>query len=156
MATDRKLLDYNEVLSRLSERISNMSEHETRSLLIELEKRHQLKLNERKKYLGQHASFTEKREHPRQHASIYVFSATNINSFRDFTRNISAGGLFIVTSTHFLLLNTDLSMRFSLPGIGFPINIIGKIVRIDRNGIGVKFNEIMNLPLIHPIGNQNT
>lgn len=155
MATDRKLLDYNEVLSRLSERISDMSEHETRSLLIELEKRHQLKLNERKK-LGQHASFTEKREHPRQHASIYVFSSTSINSFRDFTRNISAGGLFIDTSTHFLLLNTDLSMRFSLPGTGFPTNIIGKIVRIDRNGIGVKFNEIMNLSLIRPIGNQNT
>jgi len=44
MATDRKLLDYNEVLSRLSERISNMSEHETRSLLIELEKKTPIKI----------------------------------------------------------------------------------------------------------------
>jgi Tfp pilus assembly protein PilZ len=92
----------------------------------------------------------EKRKHPRRQAEIEAnitvwdstLSKTNTHkiSFREFIQNISKRGVFIETTYPFRI-NKRLSLTFSLPGRKDPINIKGKIVGIEPQGIGVKFDE---------------
>jgi hypothetical protein len=35
-------------------------------------------------------------------------------------------------------------MTFSRPGSGDPIKVLGKIIRVDSGGIGVKFNKLLS------------
>jgi Tfp pilus assembly protein PilZ len=105
---NRKKNSIEEVHFRTSEIIFRMLEKEMRKPLTGLEK-------------WQQSMLVDKREHSRKHTSIYAFFKTNGLSFKDFIKNLSAGGLFIET--------------------GIPIKVAGKIVRIDSKGIGVKFDQ---------------
>jgi hypothetical protein len=107
---NRKKNSIEEVHFRTSEIIFRMLEKEMRKPLTGLEK-------------WQQSMLVDKREHSRKHTSIYAFFKTNGLSFKDFIKNLSAGGLFIET------------------GIPTPIKVAGKIVRIDSKGIGVKFDQ---------------
>ena len=127
MTNNDKALSINEVEDRLSELISNMSETEKRETLERLEKWQQSKL-------------ADNREHPRKNTSIYVVCSGSNHYFRDFIKNISAGGLFIETETP-LFVNQELITTFFLPGVKDPIKIKGKVVRTDSKGIAVKFDE---------------
>ncbi len=92
----------------------------------------------------------EKRKHPRRRAEIEVMvtvwdstlSKTNTHkiSFRELIQNISKRGVFIETTYPFRI-NKRLSLTFSLPGVEDPVNVKGKIVGIEPQGIGVKFDE---------------
>jgi hypothetical protein len=104
-----------------------MSEIEIRKLLKGLEKWQQSKL-------------ADKREHFREHTSIYAFFETNSLSFKDFIKNLSAGGLFIENGIP-LSVNRELFISFLHPDFGTLIKLAGKIVRIDSKGIGVKFDQ---------------
>ena len=124
---NRKKNSIEEVHSRTSEIIYSMSEIETQKLLKGLEKWQQSKLD-------------DKREHSREHTSIYAFFKTNSLSFRDFIKNLSTGGLFIETGIP-LSVNKELFISFLHPDSGTLIKVAGKIVRIDSKGIGVKFDQ---------------
>jgi Tfp pilus assembly protein PilZ len=123
---------------RLFELISKLSYNEILELVEELESKIKFK--------------TEMRNFPRKptkiEANIIVWDSTLSNtsthkiSFKEFIQNISEGGIFIETAYPFRI-NKRLSLIFPLPGVKDPINIKGKIVRVDSQGIGVKFDKIL-------------
>ena len=115
-----------EARDRISAIISSMSETEIQRLLKGLEKWQQSKLR-------------DKREHYREHTSIYAFFEGNGLSFRDFIKNLSAGGLYIETGIP-LSVTKELFISFLHPNSKTLIKVKGKIVRIDSKGIGVKFD----------------
>jgi len=126
-----------EVNNRLFQIITDMSALEKRELLKELENRIRSKTK-------------DKRKHRRKYASIEVscsihdatLADTSIHeiSFMDSILNLSKGGVFI-ESIYPFRMNQQLSLTFSLPEVKDSITITGEIVRIDTNGIGVKFDE---------------
>ena len=116
-----------EVEARLSTIISNMSETEKRELLERLEK-------------WEESRFQENRKDHRRDTSIYAVFSGQDCYFRDYIKDISAGGLFIETETA-LFVNQELVITFFLPDAGKPIKIKGKVVRTDPKGFGIKFDE---------------
>jgi Tfp pilus assembly protein PilZ len=123
-------LGRNEVRAFIFEIIDDMSETEMLRLLKDLEKWQKSK--------------NEKRKHPRKSTLIDItYSSDQRRIFEDFVRNISAGGLFIETN---LLseLGQKLTMTFSHPSSGDPIKVLGKVIRVDSEGIGVKFNKLLS------------
>ena len=86
----------------------------------------------------------EMRKHPRRSTHMDIaYSSDKRGVFEDFVRNISADGLYIETNL-VTEIGQKLTMTFSHPGSGDPIKILGKIVRVDPNGIGVKFNKLLS------------
>lgn len=123
-------LGRNEVRAFIFEIIDDMSEAEMRQLLKDLE--------------NWQKSKNEKRKYPRRSTLIDItYSSDQRRIFEDFVRNISADGLFIETN---LLseLGQKLTMTFSHPGSGDPIKVLGKVIRVDSGGIGVKFNKLLS------------
>ncbi|MBU0768988.1 MAG: PilZ domain-containing protein [Proteobacteria bacterium] len=123
-------LGRNEVRAFIFEIIDDMSDTEMRQLLKDLEKWQKSK--------------NEKRKYPRRSTLIDItYLSDQRRIFEDFVRNISAGGLFI--ETNFLSeLGQKLTMTFSHPGSGDPIKVLGKVIRVDSGGIGVKFNKLLS------------
>ena len=123
-------LGINEVRAFIFEIIDGMSDTEMRQLLKDLE--------------GWQKSKNEKRKYPRRSTLIGItYSSDQRRTFEDFVRNISAAGLFIETN---LLseLGQKLTMTFSHPDSGDPIKVLGKVIRVDSGGIGVKFNKLLS------------
>ena len=123
-------LGRNEVRAFIFEIIDDMSDTEMRQLLKDLE--------------NWQKSKNEKRKYPRRSTLIDItYSADQRRIFEDFVRNISADGLFIETN---LLseLGQKLTMTFSHPGSGDPVKVLGKVIRVDSGGIGVKFNKLLS------------
>jgi hypothetical protein len=91
----------------------------------------------------QQSKFDEKRKYPRKKTFVWTECSADTRFFTDFIQNLSVSGLFIETQLPFFV-GEKLSMTFSLPGADDPIKISGKIVRIDSNGIGVQFDEVLS------------
>ncbi len=117
-------IDHKQILSLL---ISNMPVSTTHNLLEQLEKWHKSKI-------------TETREHPRKPSFIPVECSSEGTSFTDFIQDISNGGVFIQTTGNFYIAQ-QITLTFSLPKAEEEINIGGEVVRLDSEGIGVKFIE---------------
>ena len=130
MTDDDYKMDIKEIRSRISEIISRMSEAESRKLLKGLER-------------WQQSKPPDKRKHPRKYVSIYAICETKNCNFRDFTKNISIGGVFIETETS-LSVNEDVFMTLLHSGFEVPIRAGGKIVRVDPKGIGIKFKNTIH------------
>jgi hypothetical protein len=129
MVDNDTTLTIKEVEARLSAIISNMSETEKRELLERLEK-------------WEESMVQEDRKHNRRHTSIYAVFSGQDCYFRDYIKDISAGGLFIETDTA-LFINQELVITFFLPGAKKPIKIRGKVVRTDPKGFGIKFDDLL-------------
>ena len=130
MESNDNELGRNEVRAFIFEIIDDMSEMEMRQLLKDLE--------------GWQKSKNEKRKYPRKSTLMEItYSSDQRRVFEDFVRNISAGGLFIETNL-VTELGQKLTMTFSRPGSGDPVKILGKIIRVDSGGIGVKFNKLLS------------
>jgi hypothetical protein len=113
------------VLRRIFKIIDNMPEFEIRNLLIGLEKW--------KQNSGQ-------RKHPRKDTHTLALFRDGGLSFREHVTNLSASGLFIETNIPLSVTN-QLSIQFVHPESKNVVKTKGKIVRIDANGIGVKFDQ---------------
>jgi Tfp pilus assembly protein PilZ len=130
MEDNANKLDRNEVRAFIFGIIDDMSDTEMRQLLNDLEKWQKSK--------------NEKRKTPRRSTLIDItYSSDKRRIFEDFVRNISAGGLYIETNL-VSELGQQLKMTFSHPESGHPIKVLGKIVRVDSGGIGVKFDRLMS------------
>ena len=93
---------------------------------------------------GWQKSKDEKRKYPRRSTIIdIIYSSDQRRIFEDFVRNISAGGLYIETNL-VTELGQKLTMTFSHPDSSDPIRVLGKIVRVDSGGIGVKFDKLLS------------
>ena len=71
------------------------------------------------------------------------YSSDQRRIFEDFVRNISAGGLYIETNL-VTELGQKLTMTFSNPDSSDPVKVLGKVIRVDSEGIGVKFNRLLS------------
>ena len=111
--------------ARLIELILKMSDEEQQNLLIELEE----KLSVRK----------------RKHDRKSYFSVVDYNALEaahtGFIENISAGGVFIGTSRSFSV-GQEISMAFPLPVSQEHVTMDGEVVRVNAEGIGVKFKTV--------------
>lgn len=122
--------DRSDVLALIVEIINDMSDAEMRQLLTDLE--------------SWRKSKNEKRKHSRKPTLMDItYSSDQRRIFEDFVRNISAGGLYIETNL-VSELGQKLTMTFSHPDSGEPVKVLGKIIRVDSEGIGVKFNKLLN------------
>ncbi|UCD90900.1 MAG: PilZ domain-containing protein [Desulfobacterales bacterium] len=132
--------EVDDVRHRLFELISKLSYDDILKLVDELESRLNFKAQDRRK----HARKSTKIE-----TSITTRDATLSDtslhdiSFKEFMQNISNEGAYIKTAYPFRI-HQELSLIFPLSGVKDPINITGTIERIDPEGVGVKFDEIIS------------
>ena len=82
----------------------------------------------------------EKRQYPRRTAYIIGEYTVLEGTFRDFIRNIGAGGLFIATDRK-VAVGQPVSIKFPLFNFDNPVQITGRAVRRDKDGLAVTFNE---------------
>lgn len=123
-------LSRNEVRAFIFEIIDNMSDKEVRQLLKNLE--------------NWQKSKNEKRTHPRRSTYMDItYLSDQRRIFKDFVRNISAGGLYVETNL-VTEVGQKLTMTFSHPDSSYPIKVLGRIIRVEPNGFGVKFNKFLS------------
>ena len=122
MADIENKTDESSVVARLHELIKKLSKEEQQELLSGLEEK----------------LFKKTRKHERKPFLSTLDYSTESGSYRDFIKDISIGGVFIGTSTSFSM-GELISMTFLLPEHEKKIKIHGDIVRIEEQGIGVKF-----------------
>jgi hypothetical protein len=130
MTNNDNQLTIKEVYNKILTIIASLSESQMRNLLKSL-------VN------WQQSKFDEKRKYPRKQTFVWTECSASTRFFTDFIQNLSVSGLYIETQLPFFV-GEELSMTFSLPGADAPIKITGKIVRIDSNGIGVQFDELLS------------
>ena len=83
---------------------------------------------------------SDKREHNRKKVSIEAECKYNDVQFKDSIEDISYGGVFIKTDEQFSI-GQEIMVSFSVPRlkINYNITLIGEVVRIVPDGVGVKF-----------------
>ena len=126
-----------EVHARLLKIISNLSESQMEKILHALRKWEQPEPT-----VKQEPKFPEKREHIRQEASVYGIFETKNSQFRDFTKNVSESGVLIDTETS-LSFQEDIFMTLFHKNFNFPVRTNGKVVRVDPDGVGVQFDQVI-------------
>ena len=126
-----------EVHARILKIISTLSESQMEQLLHYLKKWEQLEPTDKHE-----SKFPEKREYPRKNASVYTIYETKKGDFRDFTKNISVGGVLMEPET-ILPLHEDIFMTFFHSNFTFPVRTNGKVVRVDQDGAGVQFSQVV-------------
>lgn len=84
----------------------------------------------------------EQRKHPRKDVSVYGIFETESSQFRALTKNVSLDGVLIDSETY-LPFNEHIDMTFIHRKFDTPVRTNGKVVRVDANGVGVKFNEVI-------------
>lgn len=93
--------------------------------------------------------YQEKRLAHRAPISMAVNYAAQGEAYEDFIQDISAGGIFIETQTHFAL-GQSLAITLPLPGHQHFIQVTGEVVRLAPHGVGVRFNRTIHELLAEP------
>lgn len=89
-----------------------------------------------------HSKRLELREYLRKNTFIPAeFTSDGLN-FTDVIQDISHGGVFIQTNGNFYV-EQKISMTFSIPKSEKDITVSGMIIRVDSQGIGVKFDSLL-------------
>ena len=122
MVDIKKKIGESDISTRLHDLINKISKEEQQALLRELEEMY----------------YKKQREHERKRFPSTLDYSTESASYRDFIKDISIGGIFIETSNSFSV-GEQISMTILLPEHEKKITIQGEIVRIEKQGIGVKF-----------------
>ena len=137
MKEDDNESDAAEVHDRLLKIISNLSDLQKEKLLYALRKWEQPKPTVKQK-----PKFAEKREHFRKDSPVYGIFETKNRQFREFTKNVSVGGLLIDPeirpSYHENIFITLFHNNFNLP-----VRTNGKVVRVDPDGVGLQFDQVI-------------
>ncbi len=81
----------------------------------------------------------KKRRSPRVSYFMAVDYVVNERAYSGYINNISSEGVFIETSDN-LPLDADITLTFALPNSQGHIKVSGKIIRKEKNGIGVAFD----------------
>ncbi len=85
----------------------------------------------------------EERAHQRKDMSIPIDFVSAGQLYKEVTKDLSAGGLFIRTKKHTKFKkNQKISMVFELSPDKKPFKLTGKIIRIESEGIAVQFHNI--------------
>ena len=95
------------------------------------------KLQQLLKYLDEE-QVPEKRRYGRKDFIRFIDYTVGDRYYRDFIQDMSEGGLFIETSKDFSV-GQKILMSFSSPDYQKPFKMHGEIIRVQTDGIGVKF-----------------
>ena len=117
------------VTHRLFQLITSMSDDERRTLLAHLENG-LLKGKCRRGYY-------------RKSVTLPVTYAIGENAYRDSTKDLSLGGVFIFTRRYFQV-GQQIRMVFRNKDNNNPVKIFDKVARVTPEGIGVKFLSMNN------------
>lgn len=79
------------------------------------------------------------REYQRADCLEPVYYSTKDKLRKETFVNFSAGGLFIETNDQ-MSIDQKISLAFTFPNSEHPFKITGSVVRIDPDGVGIKFN----------------
>ncbi|KPA17208.1 type IV pilus assembly PilZ [Candidatus Magnetomorum sp. HK-1] len=93
------------------------------------------------KYLEKDKS-TDRRKYPRKQCFLEVNYATPKVCDSNFMKDISEGGMFVKTDQK-VAKGEDIILTFSFPGKLYIIKAVGEVVRVESDGIGVKFQDEM-------------
>lgn len=80
----------------------------------------------------------EKRKHPRRPCSAPIEYSLQSQTYRNLSRDISASGLFIETWDSFPI-GEELTLSIPISDNQKYLKVEGKVVRSDRQGIGIEF-----------------
>jgi Tfp pilus assembly protein PilZ len=117
-----KLKETGSLLDFIFKIMNGLSDDEMRQLLKELEKR---QTKERRKY------------HRKDFFRVIDYHVGD-QHYRDFIQDLSVSGVFIKTS-HTFSAGQSVFMTLMSPTYQKPFKIIGEIIRVHTEGIGVKF-----------------
>jgi len=81
------------------------------------------------------------RDYPRLETSVNIDVAVGDRVIQTNAKDISAGGIFINTSGKFET-NEKVRVVFSVSGVEKPFKLEGMIVRVEQNGMAIKFEKI--------------
>ena len=82
---------------------------------------------------------SDPREHQRTDYRKVVYFASRNSKHKGFIKNISRGGAYILTQEKFVI-GQIISLYFPATRLKKELRLKGWIVRVDRNGIGVRFD----------------
>jgi type IV pilus assembly protein PilZ len=75
----------------------------------------------------------ERRKTPRADLLVRVNYTAVDALFSEFARNINEGGIFVESETP-QPIGTQVELEFKLPGTDDPVQVMGRVVRIDTDG----------------------
>ncbi len=126
MSSDKKNLDEIEVTSRLL------------NLIFDMPLDHQLKLLKSLDKTGVKGSRQNTRANLKNPWIVQVDANEDKKANIDYINDISRCGMFIKTSNSFFV-GQNITIKFQTPTSKKIFQIIGEIVRLQDNGIGIKF-----------------
>jgi hypothetical protein len=83
----------------------------------------------------------KERDYPRLDAKVGIDVVIGDRVIQTDAKDISAGGIYINTSGKFEA-NENVRVVFTIPGIDKPFKLEGMIVRVEQNGMAIKFANI--------------
>ena len=92
-------------------------------------------------------TFVERRRSARTPIVVRIEYATVDALFSEFTRNVNEGGLFVETE-NLLDLDEVVVIQFSLPESDAPVQVRGRVVRLEpaadghKGGMGIEFEKL--------------
>ncbi len=86
-------------------------------------------------------SFAERRRHPRKKCLIYVNVSVSGFTSKSFILDINQNGAFIETDVPFSV-GKSIKLSFQAPDSGKPMTVEAAVIRAEKPGIGVQFNDL--------------
>jgi len=83
----------------------------------------------------------KQRDYPRLDTNVDIDVVIGDRVIQTDAKDISAGGIYINTSGKFEA-NKNVRVVFTIPGSDKPFKLEGMIVRVEQNGIAIKFSNI--------------
>ena len=114
------------VADRLIELIASMTDTEQEKLLNYLEPK------------------IPKRKHQRHTGYIFIRYIIDNQKYKGIMKDISGGGVFVETNKSFSI-GQEVFMEIPFSNITGSVKIKGLIVRLDENGIGIKFDQTKHI-----------
>lgn len=122
MKRPKNRFDKVDVTSRLINMVLDMSINDQLELLKQIDKSH----------------FTGARRYVRKPYVFVVDCETTELYFQEYIRDISGGGVFLRTGQPFSA-GQEIRITFQIPNHSHVFNILGKVVRTCKDGVGIKF-----------------
>ena len=87
-----------------------------------------------------------RRKSPRADLLVRVNYTAVDALFSEFARNVNEGGIFIETESP-KPVGTAVELEFKLPGMDEPLEVVGRVVRVDHDGpdgsgMGIEFENL--------------
>ena len=108
---------------------------------IDMTDSQRMDLLENLKEMSSKNGFVERRRQPRKECLIYVIAAANGFTSKSYILDISQNGAFIESNESFSV-GKSIRLSFQAPDTGKPMTLEAAVTRVEKQGIGVQFNDL--------------